>query len=189
MGNKPLKNQIIQLEQEKWQDYQLAFHYISKFYFDVSIDHSADHFQVSFTKKPFSVPYEKMPDDSDKLFQPWWDEVEAWGIINEGKLIAAIETSVEGYSNRLRVTELWVDGGYRRQGIAYALMDKAVERARNEKRRAIILETQSCNGGAISFYLNYGFSLIGFDACAYRNDDISRKEVRMEMGLFLNVDE
>jgi len=186
MGNKALKNQITQLKQEKWQDYQLPFHYVSNYYFDVTIDHSADHFQVAFTKKPFPIPYEKMPDDSDKLFQPWWDEIKVWGIINEEKLIAVIETAVEEYSNRLRVTELWVDDAYRRQGIAQALMDKAVERARNEKRRAIILETQSCNEGAISFYLSYGFSLIGFDACAYKNDDISRKEVRIEMGLFLD---
>ena len=189
MKDQSLIKQMTKLEQEKWQDYPLPFHYISTHYFDVTIDNSADHFQVSFAKKPFCNPYEKMPDDSDKLFQPWWDKIEAWGIIDDGKLIAAIETSIEDYSNRLRVTELWVDDDYRRQGIAQALMDKAVERARREKRRAVILETQSCNGGAISFYLNYGFSLIGFDACAYENNDIGRNEVRMEMGLFLDENE
>jgi len=184
-----LKDQIVQLEREKWQDYPLASHYISEHYYDVSIAQESEGFQVAFTKKPFPVPYKKMPDDHDKLFQPWWDDVKAWGIIHEGQLIAAIETSIEGYSNRLRVTELWVDDAYRRQGIAYALMDKAVQRARNEQRRAVILETQSCNEGAISFYLKYGFSLIGFDACAYENNDIKRKEVRMEMGLFLEISE
>jgi len=189
MKKETLQYQITQLEQEKWQDYELPFHYISDHYYAVTIDHCVDQFQVAFTKKLFSTPYEKMPDDSDKLFQPWWDEIEAWGIIIEDKLVAVIETAVEEYSNRLRVTELWVDDGFRRQGIAYALMDKAVQRARKEKRRAVILETQSCNGGAISFYRNYGFSLIGFDSCAYQNDDISRNEVRMEMGLFLSVGE
>ena len=191
MENKSLIKKMTQLEQEKWQDYQIAFNYLSDHYYDVNVGHSENEIQVVFAKKPFSVPYEKMPNDNTNfnLFQRWWDEVEAWGIINEGKLIAVIETSVEGYSNRLRVTTLWVDDTYQRQGIAQALMDKAVERARHEKRRAIILETQSCNERAISFYLNYGFSLIGFDVCAYQNDDISRQEVRMEMGLFLDVDE
>jgi ribosomal protein S18 acetylase RimI-like enzyme len=186
MENESIITKITQLEQAQWQDYQLAFHYISNHYYDVTIDHSVNQFQVSFTKKPFPTPYEKMPDDSDKLFQPWWDDVLAWGIIDDdGELVAAIETAVEIYSNRLRVTELWVDDNYRRKGIAKALMDIAVKRAKDEKRRVVFLETQSCNEGAISFYLDYGFSLIGFDASAYQNDDIKRKEVRMEMGLFL----
>jgi len=68
-------------------------------------------------------------------------------------------------------------------------MDIAMKRARDEKRRAVMLETQSRNENAVAFYLTYGFSLIGFDACAYRNDDLARKEVRMEMGILLNYDE
>ena len=178
-------NEIIPLKRKKWQDYRLEFHYVANNYYDVEIDRSNDGFHVSFIKKPFDTPYEKMPDNYDKLFQPWWDEVKAWGIIKDGRLIAVVETAVEGWSNRLRVTELWVDDVYRRQGIGTALMDTAMRRAKEEKRRAVMLETQSCNEGAIAFYLAYGFSLIGFDACAYRNDDIRRKEVRMEMGIFL----
>ncbi|MCL2704547.1 MAG: hypothetical protein FWE91_13255 [Defluviitaleaceae bacterium] len=46
-------------------------------------------------------------------------------------------------------------------------------------------ETQSCNEAAVAFYLNCGFKIIGFDACAYRNDDLERKEVRLEMGILL----
>jgi len=67
-------------------------------------------------------------------------------------------------------------------------MDIAVQRANDEKHRVLMLETQSCNDGAISFYLAYGFTLIGFDACAYQNNDIERKEVRMELGIFLEHD-
>ena len=91
---------------------------------------------------------------------------------------------VERWSNRLRVTELWIDDAYRRQGIGTALMDMAVKRARDEKRRAIMLETQSRNENAIAFYLTYGFKLIGFNACEYQNDDLQRKDVRMELGMF-----
>jgi len=180
-----LSNQIIPLEREKWQDYRLEFHYTANNYFDVEIDRSNDGFHVSFVKKPFDTPYEKMPDDTDKLFQPWWDEIKAWGIIKDGRLIAVVETAVEGWSNRLRVTEFWVDDAYHRQGIGTALMDVAMQRAKDERRRAVMLETQSCNEVAIDFYLAYGFSLIGFDACAYQNNDIERKEVRMEMGILL----
>jgi len=180
-----LSNQIIPLKRKKWQDYRLEFHYVANNYYDVSIDCSNDGFHVNFVKKPFDTPYEKMPDNYDKLFQPWWDEVKAWGIIRDGRLIAVIETAVEGWSNRLRVTEFWIDDAWRRQGLGTALMDVAIQRAKDEKRRAVMLETQSCNEVAIAFYLAYGFSLIGFDACAYSNNDIKRKEVRMEMGIFL----
>ena len=109
----------------------------------------------------------------------------AWGIIEDGKLVAAVETAVEELSNRLRISIIWVDEAYRRQGIGTALLDIAMQRALSEKRRVLMLETQSYNSDAIAFYLRYGFSLIGFDSCAYHNDDLERKEVRMELGIIL----
>ena len=39
------------------------------------------------------------------------------------------------------------------------------------------------------FYLAYGFTLIGFNACEYQNTDLQRKEVRMEMGMLLSCDD
>ena len=182
-GGYRLTDQIVSLEREKWLGYVLEFHYVSHSYYDVVINHSDDGFHVSFIKKPFDTPYEYMPNDDDKLFQPWWDDVKASGIINGGKLTAVIETAVERWSNRLRVTELWIDDSCRRRGIGTALMDIAVKRAKDEKRRAIMLETQSCNEAAIAFYLSYGFTLIGFNTCEYGNYDLENKGVRMEMGI------
>jgi len=179
-----MTDRIVPLEKEKWQDYRLEYRATYHNYYDVEIVQANEGFRVSFVKKPFHTPLEN--NGHDKLFQPWWEDLKAWGIMEDGKLIAAIETEAEGWNNRLRITELWVDSNHRRQGIAKALMDRAVQRARDEKRRAVVLETQSRNEGAIDFYLNYGFSLIGFDACAYQNDDMHRKEVRMEFGILLN---
>ena len=180
---------IIPLEREKWQGYVLPFHYISHGYYDVEIARENDNFNVSFNKKTFAVPFEYTPDkDYDKLFQAHWEDVQAWGIVEGERLVAAVETAVERWSNRLRVTELWVDDACRRQGIGTALMDMAVKRARDEKRRAIMLETQSRNENALAFYLAYGFTLIGFNACEYQNDDLQRKDVRMELGMFFNHD-
>ena len=176
---------IVELEREKWQDYRLEFRYTSNNYYDVGIDHTGDGFNVIFNKRPYDTPFYKEPDDTDKLFQLWWNDVKAWGIIENKRLVAVIETAVEEWSNRLIVTEIWIDDAYRRQGIATFLMDVAMKRAREEKCRAMILETQSCNEGAIAFYLDYGFSLIGFDACAYENNDLERKEVRMNFGIYL----
>jgi ribosomal protein S18 acetylase RimI-like enzyme len=182
---KSMIEKIQQLDRETWQNYEIPFDYISHNYYDVEINHTDDSFNVSFVKKPFDNPYKRRPNENDKLFQAWWDDIKAWGIVENGRLIACIETAVEEWSNRLRVTELWIDDAYRRKGIGTALMDVAVQRAKDEKRRVIMLETQSRNVSAIGFYLAYGFSLIGFDACAYQNNDLKRREVRMEFGMFL----
>lgn len=63
-------------------------------------------------------------------------------------------------------------------------MELAKNQAVAEGRRAVILETQSCNVGAVGFYLHEGFTLIGFDTCCYSNRDIERREVRLELGWF-----
>jgi hypothetical protein len=65
-------------------------------------------------------------------------------------------------------------------------MNKAKEVAKEQGRRAIILETQSCNVRAIAFYRAQGFRLIGFDSCCYTNRDVERREIRFNMGFFMD---
>ena len=107
-------------------------------------------------------------------------------VSESGELLACIEVCPEEWSNRLVVTELWVSEELRRKGVGKRLMDKAKEVAVRQKRRAVILETQSCNTNAIGFYLHQGFELIGFDTCCYSNEDIARREVRVNLGFFLS---
>jgi len=180
-----LTKKIKPLEREDWLGYKLVFNYTANSYYDVQIDKEDTGFNVSFEKKNFETPILKTDEVIDQLFAPRWDDIKAWGIVEDGKLLAVVETVVESWNNRLRVTELWVDDSLHRQGLGTALMDIAINRAKEEARRVVVLETQTCNENAINFYLAYGFSLIGFDSCAYKNNDIQRKEVRIELGLFL----
>jgi len=108
-SNNKWNNKIIQLDRKQWGGHQLMFRYTAHNYYDLEIIQSEDGFITTLTKKPFDVPFVKKPDDTDKLFQPWWDDVKAWGIVENEQLIAVIETAVEGWSNRLIVTELWID--------------------------------------------------------------------------------
>ena len=103
-----------------------------------------------------------------------------------GNMMACSEVCPEEWSNRLMVTELWVSEELRGKGIGGRLMDQAKEVAVRQNRRAIILETQSCNMNAIGFYLHQGFELIGFDTCCYTNNDIGRREVRINLGYFFH---
>jgi ribosomal protein S18 acetylase RimI-like enzyme len=100
-------------------------------------------------------------------------------------MIGFIEISLESWNRRLRISNIWVNDSRRHQGLGSRLMNKAMERAKVLGARAIVLETQSCNDKAISFYKKHGFIMIGFDLISYSNEDINKKEVRIEMGKIL----
>ena len=182
---------IVPLPREEWKGTPIPMRYTTEEYYDLEITTGADAFSVQMVKKRFDQPVTHTPEEydfPDRLYQEHWENAEAWGIISqeesEKKLLACIEVSPEEWSNRLIVTELWVADELHRRGVGTRLMDLAKERAMEQDRRAIILETQSCNVRAIAFYLSQGFRLIGFDSCCYTNRDIERREVRFDMGYF-----
>ncbi|MBR5059963.1 MAG: GNAT family N-acetyltransferase, partial [Clostridia bacterium] len=120
----------------------------------------------------------------DSLYADWWENARAFGIVEDGKLLAAVEICPEEWSNRLLITELFVGEKIRGKGYGKKLIDLCKEIAVRGGYRALMLETQSSNENAIGFYLHEGFTLIGFDSCCYTNNDIERKEVRFNMGWF-----
>ena len=183
---------IIFLPKEEWEGTVIPMRYTTEEYYDVQIERDAYGFNVRMQKQRFDTPVTHYPEEydfPDRLYQPHWEKASAWGIVmednGERRLAACIETCPEEWSNRLMVTELWVHEDFRRQGIGHRLMAVAKEQAAKKHRRAIILETQSCNTAAISFYEKEGFELIGFDSCCYSNNDRERKEVRIDMGYIL----
>ena len=182
-----MEHRIVFLPKEMWRDHVVPICYTTNEYYDVAAERRSDGFAVSVEKKPLAVPVTHTPEEydfPDKLYADWRQDAGAWGIVEGGKLVAVIETCPETWSNRLRVTELWVAESHRHRGIGHALMELAKNQAVAEGRRAVILETQSCNVSAVGFYLHEGFTLIGLDTCCYSNRDIERREVRLELGWF-----
>ena len=187
------KYKIIALPKEKWKGTVIPLVTRSDSYYDFEMSPlDSGGCVISLIKKPAEKEIVHTPEEydfPDSLYQDHWENAEAYGIVSEdGELQACIEVCPEEWSNRLAVTELWVADELRRQGIGKRLMDKAKEIALSQSRRAIILETQSCNTNAISFYLHEGFELIGFDTCCYTNNDIGRREVRINLGYFFHRD-
>lgn len=176
---------IEELDKKTWQGHLVYFSYVSESVYNVDISSIENGFGISIVKKPLEEPFFKIDTKGDALFQPHWEGAEAYGIVTDKELRAVIELWVEEWSNRLRITELWIDKDYRRQGIGTKLINLAKEKAVQKDCRAIILETQSCNEPAISFYLSQGFTLIGLDACCYSNSDMAKNEVRLELGYLL----
>jgi len=183
-----IARRIQPLPRELWEGYEVPFRYKTSHYYDTELlecDYASgvSGMGVAFTKRAFEAPISKS--FSDKLYQPYWDGgAQAYGILEDGELIACVEIWAEGWSNRLRVTQMWVAEEYRRQGYGRALMDFAKARAVEQGRRALIVETQSCNEHAIAFYQAQGLTLFGFDRSCYSNRDIENREVRLELGLY-----
>lgn len=187
------RNEIIALPKEQWKGALIPLVTRSSSYYDLEI-HPLDSSgcTISLTRKQAEEEIVHTPEEydfPDSLYQEHWENAEAFGIVSgDGDLLACIEVCPEEWSNRLMVTELWVSDELRHQGIGKRLMDKAKEIAVSQNRRAVILETQSCNTNAIGFYLHEGFELIGFDTCCYTNNDIGRREVRINLGYFFHRD-
>ena len=171
--------EIIPLDKAQYAGHEIFFAYETELHYDVRVYDTAKGFSVDFVKMP--LPEAVIKRFSSKLYEPYWDAPEAYGFFQFGDLIAVLEVTPENWNKRLRVISLWVDRAYRRNGYGRRLMDKAKALMAEKNLRAIVLETQSCNVPAITFYLCQGFRLGGFDTTAYRNDDVERKEVRVEM--------
>ncbi len=181
------KYRIVHLPKEKWQGTVLPIGYTTQEYYDVAVDRQESGFTFTIRKKTFDRPVTHTPEEydcPDRLYAEYYPEARAWGVLEAVRLVAAIETCPEIWSNRLLVTELWIDAPFRKQGLGHALMEVAKKQALREHRRAVILETQSCNVNAVDFYLHEGFTLIGLDSCCYGNNDLARKEVRLNLGWF-----
>ena len=183
--------EIVALPKAQWEGTTIPLTTRSDSYYDVEIHPLDDRgCTVSLVRKKAESEIVHTPEEydfPDALYQPYWEKAEAYGVVSgRGTLLACIEVCPEEWSNRLLVTELWVSEELRGQGLGKRLMDRAKEVAVRQGRRAVILETQSCNTGAIGFYLHEGFELIGFDTCCYTNNDIARHEVRINLGYFFH---
>ena len=181
---------IVPLPKERWKGHPIPLNYWSNAYYDVEYRRSDEGFAFALVLKQRETPLWKVEEEGEgcdfpaSLYPDWWEKAQAWGVVRDGELLALIETCPEEWSNRQQVTELWVAEELRGQGVGRALMQIAKDQTVREKRRALMLETQTCNVNAIGFYLHEGFMPIGLDTCCYTNRDIARREVRLNMAWF-----
>lgn len=179
---------IVPLPESRWKGFPIPMRYTTETYYDVVSERTVYGWHIRLKKKRFEEPVTHTPEEydfPDKLYEDYRPDAEAWGVFSEsGELLGCIETYPEDWSRRLIVSEMWVTEAFRRQGLGHRLMAAAKERAVRGGYRALMLETQSCNTGAIAFYESEGFVLIGYDLCCYSNRDRERREVRLDFGFF-----
>ena len=165
-----------ELNPEEWKGFELSFTYKTDGYYSFMVQQW--NFRLNF--HPFEKCIQK--NFKDMLFRDWLEKPAAYGAFFQQKLVGVVEYTLETWNNRLRITNLLVWEEFRQQGIGSLLMKKVLDEAVKNKVRMAVLETQTCNRGAIDFYIKAGFRPIGFDLFAYANDDPENQEVRLEMG-------
>jgi hypothetical protein len=150
-------------------------------YYDLKVFRESKSWKMELTLKPLETMLER--NSEGRLFEAHIEEPRVFVAKLDGEQIGWIELGYEKWNNRMRVWEFLVREEFRRKGLGTLLMNHAVRLAKEKGARMLVLETQSCNVPSIDFYLNFGFELIGFDAAAYSNEDIAKKEIRLEFGL------
>lgn len=169
--------EIIKLDQAIYAGREFTVRYTTNGSYDLS--RTTTGFEIRY--KRFERPRNK--EFKDQLFREWLENPVAYGAFEEGVLLCLVEGSLEEWNNRYRINNLCVfDSERRHQGIGTALMQTILQEAEASGARMAVLETQTCNEGAIAFYQKLDFEIIGFDLYAYTNEDPKRQEIRLEMG-------
>ena len=124
----------------------------------------------------------------DYLLEDWLENPIAFGAFEGDHLVGFVEGSLEKWNNRYRISNICVfDSADRRSGTGTKLMETILNVALRSGARMAVLETQSYNYKAISFYRKNGFEIIGFDRYAYSNRGPEEHNMRIEMGKQLPI--
>ena len=168
----------------EYKGFEIDCHYVTKAYREIQIKEDKS---IKITIKRKRMKKETRGFVSE-LFESHIRNGMVYGLFNRKKLVGIIEGSLETWHNVYRIWNFWVDPRYRREGCGTILMNHIEQEAKTLSARALILEVQSCNDIALKFYEKMGFHFIGIDTLAYTNEDIKRKEVRLEYGKRLETD-
>ena len=122
----------------------------------------------------------------DSFLQEWLENPVAYGAFENRRMLGFVEGFHEKWNNRFRISNICIfEEADRKSGVGTMLLEKIMDDAENSGSRMAVLETQSFNFKAISFYQKNGFEIIGFDRYAYSNRGPEEHNMRIEMGKML----
>ena len=174
--------EIKELDREEYSGKEFTVQYQTKGYWD--IQPTSDGFDIVY--KSFCEQKEML--FSDTFFNEWLENPVGFGAFEAGQLLGYVEGTLEKWNNRYRISNICVfNSSNRNNGISSLLMETILEEALKSNARMTVLETQTCNENAITFYKKHGFRIIGFDLFAYSNSDPERNEIRIVMGKVMDL--
>ena len=170
--------EIRRLDPQEYAGYALQFEYVTDCVYDVQADENGFSLALTRLDSPLRKAF------TDTLFSEWLEEPVAFGAFDGETLAGVIEGSLEAWHNVFRISNILVQPEYRRRGAGQLLMDSMLDFVRRNTRvRGVILETQTCNAPAIHFYRKNGFRLSRIDIREYSNEDVEKREVRIDLFL------
>ncbi|OZM56104.1 hypothetical protein CIB95_13425 [Lottiidibacillus patelloidae] len=162
---------------------KIIYEYTSDKYYNVIFKEVENGWRIEFLLKYFDNPFHKYLEWN--LFDDYHDHIECYIAKFDGEEIGVVSVSHEKWNNVLRINDIHVQQSHQKKGIGSKLITFVKTRATELGVRALVVETQTSNYPAIDFYRKHDFNLIGCDFLSYSNNDIEKKEVRIEMGLNL----
>ena len=163
---------------------RLAGGYESAARYAVSVSESRDRITFRLVRQPLPGPLVKsFPHPAGELRRTRRVIGLKWslGAYDGGRLVGLALAEPRAWNRSVWVHEFAVAASHRRRGIGTRLMAALARRARAERYRALVCETQSTNAPAIDFYRAVGFRLEGVDVSYYSNEDLERGEVAVFM--------
>ena len=169
--------EISQLNYDEYKGRKYAAEIHSDRY--LSIEPGSDGFEIRWIESGTDLRMSV----NDSILLEWLENPVAYGAFDDGRMIGFVEGFLEKWNNRYRITNICVfEEGRRRCGVGTKLLERIMADAVNSGARMAVLETQSFNSKAISFYKKNGFELIGFDRYAYSNHGPEEHNMRIDMG-------
>ena len=168
---------IRKLDQEAYKGRKYQAEILSDRY--LSIEPAGDGFDMKWVMsgEPLRMTI------NDAVLSDWLDHPAVYGAFEGGRLVGFVEGFLEEWNNRYRISNICVfDHADRRSGTGTKLMETILEEAVRSGARMAVLETQTYNYKAVSFYKKNGFQIIGFDRYAYSNRGPEEHNMRLEMG-------
>ncbi len=88
----------------------------------------------------------------------------------EGRLIGFLEVELQHWNNSANLWNLMIDLDYRGKGLGRRLWHRAIDFARQEGVRTLLIETQNTNVPACRFYERMGCHLCGVHEAFYTDE-------------------
>ncbi|MFB7915772.1 GNAT family N-acetyltransferase [Streptomyces sp. NPDC056061] len=149
-------------------------------------------FEVAVSESGFSLRLAELDPPVHKVFpdeEPEHAEVAEGGrrfvALDRDRVCGYVDTEYEPWNRRLTIADIEVAGPYRGRGIGRALMNHAIDWARECGAGHVWLEVTNINVPAIRAYERMGFVLCGLDTSLYSGTE-SDGETALYMSLFLD---
>lgn len=175
--------ELCRLDIADYKEKALQVRYVTSYIYEAISKQGDDCFGVMFERTKLTEPLACGFDDV--WGSEWLENPELFAVREAGQVIALMEICMESWTQRLRISNIYVTPTYRGRGCATLLLQHVKELAKERRIRCIVLETQSCNDPAIQCYLRNGFVFLGCDLSFKSNQDIENHAVRIEMGYYL----